>query len=96
MDCKSAINIIITHREEMNQYGVASLSIFGSVARDNAELNSDVDVLVEFNKPVSLFEFMDFKEYLEKIFNRKVDLVTIDALKPQLKKQILDEAVHAA
>ncbi len=96
MDCKSTIDIINKHRKELGPYGVASLSIFGSVARGNAKPNNDVDILVEFNKPVSFFEFLDLKEYLEKIFERRIDLVTIDTLKPQLKEQILDETIRAA
>jgi len=96
MDCKAIINIIKKNRKDLSRFGVASLSIFGSVARGSAGPKSDIDMLVEFNKPVSFFEFLDLKEYLEKIFERKVDLVTVDALKPQLKKQILDEAVRAA
>lgn len=73
-----------------------SLALFGSVARDQAALDSDVDLLVEFSKPVGLFEFLDLKERLEQILGRPVDLVTREALKPQLKDRILSEAVRAA
>lgn len=52
------------------------------------------DVLVEFSKPVDIFEFLSLKEYLEYILDRKVDLVTEKALKPQLKNKILREVKY--
>jgi len=75
---------------------VKSLAIFGSVARNEATAGSDIDILVEFGQPVGLFEFVRIKARLEKILDRPVDLVTPEALKKQLKEQILKEAVYAA
>jgi len=57
---------------------------------------SDVDILVEFAKPIGLFEFVRLKIYLEKLLQRKVDLVTPDALKERMREQILKEAIRAA
>ncbi len=84
------------HRAELKEYGVKSLAIFGSVARNEATEGSDIDILVEFGQPVGLFEFVRIQARLEKILNRPVDLVTPEALKRQLKEQILKEAVYAA
>lgn len=57
---------------------------------------SDVDVLVEFSQPIGLFAFLDLKTELEHLLGRPVDLVTADALKPQMRDKILGEAIHAA
>ena len=84
------------YRTELEGYGVKSLAIFGSVARNEATEESDIDILVEFGQPVGLFEFVRIKARLEKILNRPVDLVTPEALKKQLKERILKEAIYAA
>jgi predicted nucleotidyltransferase len=83
------------HRDELVALHVRSLALFGSVARNEAGTASDVDLLVEFSKPVGIFEFLGLKERLEEILQRRVDLVTRDALKPQLRDRILGEAVRA-
>ncbi|MEX2535650.1 MAG: nucleotidyltransferase family protein [Trueperaceae bacterium] len=96
MTREDVLTALREHREELARMHMRSLALFGSVARDQAALDSDVDLLVEFSKPVGLFEFLDLKERLEQILGRPVDLVTREALKPQLKDRILSEAVRAA
>ena len=73
-----------------------SLSIFGSVARDEAGPDSDIDLLVEFDRPVGLFAFVRTKKYLEQILGSRVDLVTPDALRREFRETVLREAVRAA
>ena len=80
----------------MKKFGIHSLSIFGSVARDQAHKNSDVDILVDFEKPVGLFEYARLKMYLEEVLERPVDLVTPEALRQELREDILREAIRAA
>jgi Predicted nucleotidyltransferases len=77
------------------QFFVASLSVFGSAARDRLRKQSDIDLLVEFERPVGLFTFIRLKLYLENLLGRCVDLVTPAALRPELRQQILQEAIHA-
>lgn len=96
MDINTAIKLIAEHRAELNRFHVASISIFGSVARGDARPDSDIDVLVEFDRPIGMFDFLDLKEFLEGILNRKVDLATRESLKQQLRDQILKEAIRAA
>ena len=84
------------HRADLESLNVASLSVFGSVARGDEGATSDVDILVRFSEPVGMFEFLDVKAYLENLLGVSVDLVTEDALKPQLRERILAEAVCAA
>ena len=91
-----ALRILREHRTELEAMGVRSLSIFGSVARDEAGPESDVDLLVEFDRPVGYFHFFDVQEQLETWLERPVDLVTPGGLKHQLRDQILAEAVRAA
>ena len=83
-------------RPELQTHSVRELWLFGSVARGEAHDTSDVDILVDFSAPVTLFEFLRLQRHLESVLGRKVDLVTRDALKPQLRHRILSEAVRAA
>jgi len=84
------------HRRDFERFKVASISVFGSVARDEALESSDVDVLVEFSEPVGLFHFVRLKRYLEELLGARVDLVTPGALKAQMRERILSEAIRAA
>jgi len=88
------IALLRSREAELAGYGVRELALFGSVARDQARPDSDVDLLVEFDRPVGLFAFLDLQEYLEGLLGRPVDLVTRPALKPQLRERILAEAVN--
>ena len=88
-----ASSLLLSHKQELHDLGVASIALFGSVVRGEAREGSDVDVLVRFSKPVGLFEFLEVQFFLENLFGTKVDLVTEDALKPQLQKRIVSEAV---
>jgi len=89
------LGVLSEHRKEPEQYGVKSLALFGSTARDEARVDSDVDILVEFAVPVGLFQFVDLKAYLEEMLGCPVDLVTPDAIKDKMREQILKEAVYA-
>ena len=88
-----ALAILGAQMEPLAQFGVQSLALFGSVARDEARLDSDVDLLIEFSRPVGLFTFIAVKEHLEQALGRRVDLVTRAGLKRQLRDRILREAV---
>lgn len=95
MGRNEVIAILTTHQAQLREFGVKSLALFGSVARNEARLDSDVDLLVEFEKPVGLFTFMRLQRYLEAILNCSVDLGTPDSLKPYLREPVLQEAVRA-
>ena len=81
---------------ELRTHAVKELWLFGSAAREELRAGSDIDILVDFAAPVTLFEFARLRRRLESLLGRSVDLVTRDALKPQLREQILREAVRAA
>jgi len=84
------------NRELLQTFGVARLSLFGSFVRDEGREDSDVDLLVEFGRPIGLFEFVRLQRQLGELLGHRVDLVTPAALKPQLRDRILHEAVVAA
>jgi len=76
------------------KFKVDRIGIFGSQVRGEESESSDVDILVTFSEPIG-WEFVDLKEYLEEILEKRVDLVSIGALKPQLREDILKEVVYA-
>jgi len=81
-------------KSTLNKLGVHSMALFGSFARGEAKRTSDIDILVEFNRPVGLFEFAHLKLYLEETLGRKVDLVTPEALRKEMRDEIMREALH--
>jgi uncharacterized protein len=91
-----ALALLVAQREALARLGVRSLSIFGSVARDEAGPESDVDVLVEFLEAATLERYMALKWFLETLFGRPVDLATPGALKPGLQRRIAGDLIHVA
>ena len=88
--------ILAAHRDEIRAFGVTSLALFGSVARDEAGPESDIDLLVEFDRPVGLFEFFDLKEYLEGLLGHPVDLGTPRSLKEHVRDDVLRDIIDVA
>jgi len=89
------IQRLVGARAELAGLGVRSLDLFGSVARGEASSDSDVDLLVDFDKPIGLFHFFRVQHRLEEILSCRVDLVMRDAVKRQLRDRIFAEAVRA-
>jgi predicted nucleotidyltransferase len=77
------------------EFGVSRIALFGSYARNEQSENSDIDILVEFKRPIGFFTFIHLEDYLTDKLGSKVDLVTPDALRPLMKPQILSEAIYA-
>ena len=74
-----------------DRFKVRKIGIFGSFARGEQEATSDIDILVDFRKPVSLIDFVALERHLSEILGREVDLVMKSALKPRIGKHILRE-----
>ncbi len=92
-----AIAVIHDHLPELRQrFGVRTLAVFGSVARDEATEASDVDVLVDFDRPTTMDAYFGVKEALESLLGTRVDLATRAMLKPRLKAELEREAVDVA
>jgi len=91
------IALLSEKRDEIaDRFGVQSLSIFGSTARDEARPDSDVDVLVEFSGPVTFDAHMGLLVFLEDLLGRRVDVVTASGLKPRLRSLIEQDLVRVA
>ena len=80
--------------ELQRRWPIRSLSLFGSVARDEARPESDLDMLVEFDAPIGLTEFLALEERLTAITERRVELVSRKALKPYISYRVLQEALR--
>jgi uncharacterized protein len=75
------------------KYPIKSASIFGSYARQEARPDSDIDILVEFSSTIGLIQFVNIQLELEDTLGKKVDLVELSTLKPQLKTNILKDQI---
>ena len=95
MTTKAPMEILRSHQAELREAGVKSLKLFGSVVRGEAGPESDIDILIEFSRPIGLLAFVGLKHRLAELLGRPVDLVTPEALKSTLREGILHEASHA-
>ena len=86
--------ILNAHQADLQELGVKSLELFGSVARDEAHPDSDIDFLVEFAIEASLFDLFRVRHYLEDLLGCNVDLGTTDALREHLREPILEDAIR--
>lgn len=75
----------------LRQYHIGRIGIFGSYANDNATENSDVDLIVDFTDTISLFQYVRLTDSIAAVLDQKVDLVTIDGLKPRIHNNILKQ-----
>lgn len=91
-----ALAILAAHRDEIHARGLKSLSLFGSVARDEAGPGSDVDLLVKFAQPVGLFKLGHVQDFLSTILGRPVDFVFRDSIRKEFRENVLGEAIRAA
>lgn len=76
------------------RYGVKSLGIFGSYVKGKEREDSDIDILIEFDKPIGIFKFLEVEEYLSNVLGIKVDLVSMKGLKDEIKDNILREVIY--
>lgn len=88
-------DVIFLLRQQMVQsrFGIQSLSLFGSVARNEATATSDLDFVVDFEGVVTFDRYMDLKIFLEDLFNKKIDLAIKGSLKPQIRERVFEEAI---
>ena len=79
--------------ELAEKYFVNSIGLFGSIVRDDFTQKSDVDIIVDFSKPVGV-EFIDLADYIESKLNKKIDLVSRNGVKPKYFHQIESEIIY--
>ena len=90
------IELINKNQNDIQKYGVKKIGLFGSFLTNKQKSDSDIDILVEFKKGEKTFDnYMDLKFYLENLFKHDVDLVVKEALKVQLKSNILRSVKYA-
>ncbi|MXY99365.1 nucleotidyltransferase family protein [Candidatus Poribacteria bacterium] len=90
---KSAIKqTLLSHQNTLRKYGVKRFGFFGSYVKDTAHSESDIDLLVELEE-VSFDRYMDLRIFLEDLFQKKIDLVISDSLKPRLRPRIEKEII---
>lgn len=93
MQGDEVLAILTSHQEKIKSLGVKSLALFGSVARDEAGSESDVDILVDFEGIVTFDRYMELKFYLEDLLGTRVDLVSRRSLKPRVRPDVEREAI---
>lgn len=87
----ASLTSILTNLQSL---GVLSLALFGSVARNEARADSDIDILVDLESPITFDRYMDVKLYLEEQLGSRVDLVTWKALKPQIRENVERDIIY--
>ncbi len=91
------VGILKEHLAEIrHRFSIRSISLFGSVVRDEVASESDIDVLVVFEGTPTFDAFMDLKFYLEELLQARVDLVTDKALRPRVRRAIEGELIDVA
>ncbi len=98
---KSTVNSLFTIQQQLRlmkpdlaaKYHVSELGLFGSVVRDDFTSQSDIDIMVDFSRPIGI-EFIDLADELESKLNRKVDLVSKKGIKPKYFDAIQSELIY--
>jgi hypothetical protein len=97
MQRAEVVALIAARRDDIvDRFGVRTLALFGSVARDEARPDSDVDVLVEFDGPTTFDRHMGLLVFLEDLLGCRVDVVTSQGIKPRARALITRDLVRVA
>jgi len=96
MNREEALAQLRAHTDEIKRFRVESLGLFGSVARDEAGPDSDLDLIVEFEGPATYDRYIGLKMLLEDLLGCRVDLVTSRAIKPRMRPSIERDTVRVA
>jgi hypothetical protein len=95
MNRDRTIELLSQSKAELrDRFGVTRLALFGSISRDMAQSDSDVDILVDFDGPATSKRYFGVQFYLEDLLGRPVDLVTEKALRPEFRPYIEQEKVN--
>ena len=92
---EKALSLIVEHQDRIKSLGVKRIGLFGSFAREEQGAESDVDLLVEFDQGKKTFDnFMRLSFFLEDLFRRRVELVTLESLSPYIGPHIMNEVEY--
>ena len=91
------IHTLKSREPDLRAHGVMHAALFGSVARNEQNTGSDIDILVDLDPTVvvTMFDYADVKEYVAGLFAGSVDVIDREALKPRLRPQALADAIYA-
>jgi len=93
-DKRDIIRILHSNKPRLLvRYHLKSIGVFGSFTRDDFNENSDIDILIEYEKPLGI-EFIDLADDLEEMLNRKVDLVSRNGVKPKYLEEIKKDLIY--
>ena len=97
MDRQSVIAILKQHQAELERKGVQHAALFGSVARGEAGPDSDIDIMIDLDPHAHLgvYDYVELKDFIASLFDRPVDVVNRQGLKPYVKPTAVADAVHA-
>jgi len=86
-----------SNKETITSYGVRKIGLFGSFVKNSQKMESDIDILVEFNsEKLNYDNYINLAYFLEDNLNRKIDLITLDSLSPYIGPQILQEVEYVS
>ncbi len=92
---KEIKNVLSKHKEELKQkYKVRKIGVFGDYVKGGPARKTTIDILVYFEKPIGIFEFMDLEKYFKNVLKAEIDLVSEEVLKTQIGKYITDKVVY--
>lgn len=96
MEQQQIVKRIQANQSRLTELGVASLSLFGSVARGDSTEQSDIDLLVGFDGRADFDRYMDLKLFLEDLLGQRVDLVTEQALREEVRAHVEQDLLRVA
>ena len=96
MDKEEILNVLKNLKKELrDQYKIIELGLFGSFAKNEQKKDSDIDLLVDFEENADLLDLIGASIFLEEKLNHKVDLVSKNAIREELRKNILEKVIYA-
>lgn len=97
MNAQEALAILRRHESDLRARGIAHAAVFGSIARGEIRPDSDIDIMIDIdpNAHVTLFDYVGLQDYIAALFDRPVDVIDREALKPDLRTPTARDAVYA-
>lgn len=97
MDRERIIEILREHRPSLEQRGVHHAALFGSVARGEQRPDSDIDILIDVGSDTSLtiYDLVSLNDFVSRLFDRKVDVVSREGMKPNVRENAARDAIYA-
>jgi predicted nucleotidyltransferase len=96
MEKERVLRLLHSSLPKLKALGVQSVAVFGSTARGEGSIESDIDVLISFSEKATFDKYMDVKFLLEDLLGKSVDLVTRGALKPRMRARVEREAIYVS